>query len=520
MGCTGTAVLVLLFFSAGLSDAQIQYNTFWNASAGITPDEVNPPWPSDTNAGTVSYSAGNPLILTAPAIGNHIFYSQSPATGLGPPVTEIQATLKVDSSTSSGNARAGTYILFGNPASIGNGLYLGDNIIFLLSPTDPTGNTRGPSVGVDTVSAFHTYRIEVDGTNAGSAVTVYYDGAAVLTGTTFLDVDQAPEILFGEGGIYASGVSEWLSIEQNAGPGPTNQISIPTNGLVSWWQGENNTLDSVSGNNGTLESGATYAPGRIGYAFEFNGSIGAVNLGEPAAFDWGPGDSFTISAWFDCFGLNADMSNGAQNDGQVIVCMNYGCGNPLSGQVLAINRTGTNVSWLVRDLSDNSAQLVYPTASLFNTFHHLVGVRDTAHTNVLLYLDGVLVSAQGDPTTAMLSNETVPDLIGRRNACASYNNFNGLIDDVMIYNRALSASEVAALYNYGSQIYLSASQSNNVSLTATGVAPNQTVVYLSTTNLLSNWAPFQTNIGDGGALTLTNLFNLNYTSQFFRAAVP
>jgi hypothetical protein len=81
----------------------------------------------------------------------------------------------------------------------------------------------------------------------------------------------------------------------------------------------------------------------------------------------------------------------------------------------------------------------------FNTFHHAVGIRDATTTTIRLYLDGVLVGSVNDPTTATLTGD-VNDLIGRRNACNSYDVFYGLIDEVMIYNRALSSDEVQQIY--------------------------------------------------------------------------
>src|SRR6185295_9442064 len=41
--------------------------------------------------------------------------------------------------------------------------------------------------------------------------------------------------------------------------------------LISWWRAENNADDSADGNDGELENGATFAPGRVGIAFSFDG---------------------------------------------------------------------------------------------------------------------------------------------------------------------------------------------------------------------------------------------------------
>jgi hypothetical protein len=42
--------------------------------------------------------------------------------------------------------------------------------------------------------------------------------------------------------------------------------------LISWWPGDNTAIDIQSGNNGTLQNGATFASGEVGQAFSFDGS--------------------------------------------------------------------------------------------------------------------------------------------------------------------------------------------------------------------------------------------------------
>jgi hypothetical protein len=232
----GAMALYVLIPTTGL--AQIAYNSFWNASAGNTPDLANPPWTLATNAGSgYSLAAGGPLTLTAPGDFQNILYYQL-ATNLAiPSVLEIQVTVKVLSSQTSYNYRAGTAIIFQNSNAVGNVLYLGDGTIFLLSPSDPSGHTMGPSAAVDTEGAFHTYRIEVNGTEAaGGAVAVFYDGSPVLTGATFPDINTLAGIAFEEGGALAYGSSAWQSFEHNAGSAPPAlSIQPATNGVTLLW---------------------------------------------------------------------------------------------------------------------------------------------------------------------------------------------------------------------------------------------------------------------------------------------
>ena len=47
----------------------------------------------------------------------------------------------------------------------------------------------------------------------------------------------------------------------------------PPAGLVSWWPGDGNAQDIIGPNDGTLQGGATFAPGVVGEAFKLNGGI-------------------------------------------------------------------------------------------------------------------------------------------------------------------------------------------------------------------------------------------------------
>jgi len=83
-------------------------------------------------------------------------------------------------------------------------------------------------------------------------------------------------------------------------------------------------------------------------------------------------------------------------------------------------------------------------------WHHLAGVRDAALGNVKLYLDGALVASATDSTTGTFTLAAAQDRIGSRPVCPTPMFFNGLIDEVEVYRRALSGWEVQALFNAGS----------------------------------------------------------------------
>jgi len=66
---------------------------------------------------------------------------------------------------------------------------------------------------------------------------------------------------------------------------------------VSWWRAENNALDSVGGNDGTLRNGATFAAGEVGQAFSFDGINDDVFIPASGNLDVGLSSGFTIEVW-------------------------------------------------------------------------------------------------------------------------------------------------------------------------------------------------------------------------------
>jgi hypothetical protein len=231
--------------------------------------------------------------------------------------------------------------------------------------------------------------------------------------------------------------------------GCASSACVPApHGVISWYPAEGDAHDVVSGHDGSLTN-VTFTAGHVHQAFWFDGQQqDAVNLGDVTAFNFPPTSSFSIEAWVNVDGLNVDPGN----DGMVIVSLNYRCNLPLPDTVATENlaiQVGTwKAFFQVRDDQNNDVIVLSPNSVAPHTWIHLVGVRDSTCTpkQVRLYINGVLVNSVTDTTTGSLSNAG-PDFIGRRYQCATNNPFHGAIDEVTIYNRALTACEIAALYN-------------------------------------------------------------------------
>lgn len=191
----------------------VDYNSTWQASSGLVPNESCPAWTLDDSASPEEPSlAGGLLILSTDQTAENMWYVQTGFDISIPDPLVIEATGRFVSGFSSSVARAPMQVLFTISPGVGNVLFIGPDLIFL----NVDDSTRGQSAAVDTDDAMHTYRIEV--TSVGS-ITVYYDEALTLTGSTFFNSsfnDTVPRVAWGDGSSFTYGLSEWTRVRHNA----------------------------------------------------------------------------------------------------------------------------------------------------------------------------------------------------------------------------------------------------------------------------------------------------------------
>lgn len=212
---------------------------------------------------------------------------------------------------------------------------------------------------------------------------------------------------------------------------------LAQSGLVasySFNEGTGTTLADASGNsnNGTI-SGAVWTTGRYGNALRFNGSNNYINLLNPAALRLT--GSMTLSAWVNAAANPAD-------DGQIIAKSN----NAAGWQLKTSPDTGANTFGVTISASSSShVQRYSSTARALNTWYHVAGVYNASARTLDIYVNGVLNNGVLSGTVpASQFNSTVNANIGRRTG-GFY--FNGILDEMRIYNRALTQAEIQADMN-------------------------------------------------------------------------
>jgi len=205
-----------------------------------------------------------------------------------------------------------------------------------------------------------------------------------------------------------------------------------TPGLVAAYgfeEGTGTTVKDLSGNNltGTIVGATWTSAGIYGKALSFNGTSSYVDLGSPSALQLT--GSMTIEAWVKAAANPAD-------DGQ-IVSKSSGPG----WQLKTTPDTGPQTFGIaVSADSSTKAQRYSNSVRALNTWYHVAGVYDAASLTLSTYVNGVLDNGTllGTVPSSQL-NPSANVNIGRRSG-GFY--FNGVIDEVRIYNRALSQSEI------------------------------------------------------------------------------
>ena len=214
---------------------------------------------------------------------------------------------------------------------------------------------------------------------------------------------------------------------------------IPTNGLVGWWPFNGNANDeSGNGNNGTV-FGPTMSSDRfnqINSSYYFDGNNDYISTSTSGILGT---QNRTISFW-----LNTNSSVGQQVIG-------YGLQPPSGGEFnILLNQICQGVSI---DVHNNYITYTYPAQYIFGSWNHIVA---TYENSVSDKIDGVKFFVNGALLTTAIAcsnpiNETIitlnsPIYFGKYQS-GNFGYYSGKLDDIAIWNRALTSQEISTLYN-------------------------------------------------------------------------
>jgi PKD repeat protein len=224
-----------------------------------------------------------------------------------------------------------------------------------------------------------------------------------------------------------------VSAQSYAATYSVSQNPLPT-GLLAGYrfdEGSGTTTADLSGNGitGALVNGPTWTTGRYGGGLAFNGSS-YVDLGNPATLQLT--GSMTLTAWIK---ISANPFDDATIVGKMTTA---------GWQLKTTQDTGQRTAAIqISSTGSDAIQRYGKTVLAVNTWYHVAGVYDAAGRTLAVYLDGVLDSGVLSGTVpASQSNLAVNVNIGQRTRDPGTFNFRGTIDEVHVFNRALTAAEI------------------------------------------------------------------------------
>jgi hypothetical protein len=232
----------------------------------------------------------------------------------------------------------------------------------------------------------------------------------------------------------------------------------PSTGIISWWPGDGNANDIIDGNNGTVNGPVAFAPGLVGQAFLFDGSSTSVNAGNAANLHVSAGD-FTIEAWVNfnsAFNPDSFVCTGDGCDMSIVDKMAPAALNPSSDNLdgwrllkqahgYFLFCLGGGASNRCGDPNQNISVFSQRGSVTTGVWYH-VAVTKTS-TTLSLYVNGVLAN-QNTTLGAFTDTNSTNLLIGANVSEGAHT--SGQIDEVTLYNRALSAAEISAIFVAGS----------------------------------------------------------------------
>lgn len=215
----------------------------------------------------------------------------------------------------------------------------------------------------------------------------------------------------------------------------TGSINL-SNGLIAYYPFTGNAGDSSGNANHGIINGANLTSdrkGKINTAYNFNGQSW-IEVPHSSIFDFEKLNSISISLWF-----NTTSSNGS-----LFVQKQSGEGLTQNGFNLGILRSNGHLSGVSKKTSGVQSLISNPAAGYNNSnWRCIVYVFNGG--NAKLYLDGKLLSSQTD-TGAIVGNSQTNLIFGYGLPENNYF-FTGKLDDIRIYNRELTQSEITYLAN-------------------------------------------------------------------------
>lgn len=357
-----------------------------------------------------SHSGNKSFLVSARTVGTTVVYTHLPST---PKVVYAEYWMMVPSG-SNGSGGAG----FNNSSEHANGKDYGNGCLHLSGKIQLSGN--GVTRYYQTFNRDQWYKFRLKCDYKVNTISLWVDGVLLE------DALSAPFSSVGYQDFWLNGDAssqEWYIDDINI---YTEDSTVPTNGLVAYYPFNGNANDE-SGNNrhGSVTNAALTLDrfGRHNKAYQFSEPSSHIQVNSFPAFN----STFSVSTWINSTGTSSQNQN-------------FSCFGTVNGGLaswdIAYNHMGGQFA-----LFDILNGVMNHPEVVLNVWKHVCFVY--SGTERKLYVDGILKKT-GTVTTPFTTKPTDVYRIGRHTNNSQQ--FEGAIDDIRIYNRALSQSEITALF--------------------------------------------------------------------------
>jgi hypothetical protein len=220
-------------------------------------------------------------------------------------------------------------------------------------------------------------------------------------------------------------------------------VDVPDQ-IVNWWTGDGDSYDRIGDNYGSIVNGVVFDSGKVGQAFWFQGIKEYIDCGDLNTTEQSNG---TYEMWFMTDIANSDRD--PLNSYQVLVSKMYQ--GSLRARVLVLENAQILKFEIYDQSQPNAFVRVYTKPFKFqpDEWHHVAAT--WGESGMKIYLDGV-VNDSSDYTEFGYPSDSsfvIGNLKENFNTEREYG-FFGMIDEVSVYDRALSAQEIKAIFDVGS----------------------------------------------------------------------
>ncbi len=243
--------------------------------------------------------------------------------------------------------------------------------------------------------------------------------------------------------VVAANVASNISYTATSGVATLTVNALPTNcvvtpaGIVGWWPLDGNVSDVVNDNPTTLAGDPSYVSGKVGTGLSFDGVSNYVRAPASAALDVGTGNGFTVELWI----------NPAQVNTQMPLIEWFNAGQSSLYLWTSVPHPGTGPGGLFANINDTAGGPHYlpaPAGILqAGIFQHVALTYDKITGIGRIFLNGAIVAEQNLGSFTPRSSWDV--YFGARPVAPNFFLYQGLMDEIGIYSRALSGAEIQAI---------------------------------------------------------------------------